>query len=883
MRYSIRILILCLCLNLFYAWVGKAEPSNASEEEKKLLGESCVKYAEGVVTLGRGFDAYLNLQRAYSYYDQWNLNKNIHDNYFTELDSLQEKFQSLHVQFLPLTESHFGKRKDKNEHEIDFSEEALKQIEDSSFRKKKRENFQDECKLILEQTNELYNKIKLELKVLQQNIREENNVPNWQTTPSFERKSNASIKADGTSDGIIFGFTITPWTWGAVENYIENGVAVLLGSQMELGIYDNYDIGFKLSPVQEAAKFGRKTQIILPCANHTGRMHVDAQWYNQWYKDNPNDISIERRDRSTSPQTWFHTVDFRHPAVKEQHEKYLKNSGEHYKGNSNVLMHTISWEPNFGGRKRKGTHKYITTSDARTVSGKARFREYLQDKFTTIEKLNSVWDSNYLSFDEIQPPIDVIDDDNKSPERDRLLSILKNGGSTPLHYEFHRWFRDSNVEWLAWCYKTLKAADPCHPISLSPYLDLDGPLGDGLDSFQLAEKACDLYGSEWPGDLEEVFHWSISKALGRTVVVTEGQWGYPENFAGPSEKVLRAACIRNTWRAVAWGRTVLGIYQMTGNYINREMLTYDSGNKLLRVSAGTLGAITDKIRANEDVWLNCPIGDAQIVMLKPSASQLCAWPLQAVEDVVRQIHPLLYKNNYHYKFVPEEYFLSGKDKFDNYKVLILPYAINLPDGLNDLVVNWVEKKGGVVIMAGLAGVYTPYGKLDGSLLKTFLGKVDYELLQYPKWNLNIAQVSSNIKQYGYQEGADFGGISICEYGKGKVLISPDASQISRTGIGDSITRQLLDENAPRYAYVSGSELEVIIRKNDKNNIVHLILINPDSERAANSTVYVREKFMSAIDRGIEGGFPVPLNSTNNGNSFNISLQPGDATIIDLHI
>ena len=116
-----------------------------------------------------------------------------------------------------------------------------------------------------------------------------------------------------------------------------------------------------------------------------------------------------------------------------------------------------------------------------------------------------------------------------------------------------------------------------------------------------------------------------------------------------------------------------------------------------------------KLRSMEDIWLEAPIVDPKILLLRPTSSQLCAYPWDRFEAASGVFHRLIYPNQYHYAFLPEEYLIAGRDDLKNYDVLLLPFATNLPNELTDTILKWV-KDGGTLAMLGPAGLYTSYGK-----------------------------------------------------------------------------------------------------------------------------------------------------------------------------
>ena len=91
--------------------------------------------------------------------------------------------------------------------------------------------------------------------------------------------------------------------------------------------------------------------------------------------------------------------------------------------------------------------------------------------------------------------------------------------------------------------------------------------------------------------------------------------------------------------------------------------------------------------------------------------------------------------------------------------------------------------------------------------------------------------------------------------------------------------ELLQRKVPRLAWASGSPVDVIVRQGSDR--VYLTLINPSLSGQAKATINLAGLYNLAIDRGIERGFAVPLRKDNLRQAFDITLAPGEGTLIEL--
>jgi len=846
----------------------QAQEVVASDEEKAALLEVCATQAQAVVTFNEALMTAQAARRARAYLERWRGRSGSAPQLFpADLAALETGLQILQDRFFCLYQAHFGPTKDRNGTVVPLSPEAQRLAENAQARADEREQFIADCRAARTAAEQILKSYRSSLASLAWSLASVQNIPQHTATPRFMDKPSATLRPDGTATGIIFGCPLGHPTRPPPA------ATAFLDIDFEAGIYEAYVNGWQVPPLQGAAERGRQTQIIVPCACHQW-MYCPVDWY---LAHRPEGLTRPGAPEEYKGQ-WLWALDFYHPTVRQMFANYLKKVGERFRDNPNVLMYTTAWEPELNDTHQGEWGRWPT--GGRTPAAVQAFRDYLRQKFGTISKLNDAWGSNYATFGSIEPPPDVWH--GPEPQRSELVKALSTGACPPLYYEFNRFLKDSYADYLAWCYRLLKAADPNHPISLSPsYGLLDGYLCGGRDSFRWATDCCDIYGNESQSSLDEVFNWSIQRALNRPTGIFECIWNGPENWSNPPEEVVRAAARRNLWRMVAWGRTVLSLFGAQDTYGGssyNNMLVFESGYHLLRRSAGIIGPLKRKLRSMEDVWLGAPVVEPQIAMLKPSVSQICAWPSGSHEDAVTRVtsnlHNLLYKRNYHYAFVPEEYVLSGQDRLERYRVLILPYATHFPPGLTEKIVPWV-KAGGTLISAGIAGGFTPYGVKDGALMKEFFGDLSYQIWGDLYWKLNIAKLLPEVQDVGPTTAETF----LTRHGQGQVLLAARANDLRPGGSAAGLFYQLLDQAAPRAAWVEGAEIEMVLRQDNK--ALHMILINPSSRETAEATIHLARFYTKAVDRGIEGGFPVPLRADNSGQAFDIWLAPGEGTVIDL--
>jgi hypothetical protein len=240
----------------------------------------------------------------------------------------------------------------------------------------------------------------------------------------------------------------------------------------------------------------------------------------------------------------------------------------------------------------------------------------------------------------------------------------------------------------------------------------------------------------------------------------------------------------------------------------------------------------------------------------------------------RNFHSLLYDHNYHYAFVPEKYLLNGREDLDEYNVLVLPFVTQLPPGMTEKILPWI-KSGGTLIVGGVAGAYTPYGKPDGRLMSEAFGDFTYKRTGDLAWKITPVRPKRSLRNIDGSAGQ----VLEAPYGQGRILMAGDAADLSAKRPGGKRILELLQRKVPRLAWASGSPVDVIVRQGSDR--VYLTLINPSLSGQAKATINLAGLYNLAIDRGVERGFAVPLRKDNLRQAFDITLAPGEGTLIEL--
>ena len=876
--------------------------SNASQAEKDLLLQVRAVQPRAVVDLNEALTTAQSIRRAQTYLAVWQ-NRKPPDELpqAAQLQALEKDLEDLQDRFLILYQAHFGnkyspgiasavrfrlKLKMQKDPGILKAGETVRMAQDPAARAQARAAFMQDVRNVHQRGGDLLATLREQLLALQRQAAAIPQIPGFEVAPAFGNKAPASILPDGTVTGIVMtvqgvydhpgtDVLLADYTVGIYESYLKRPTdSTNKGAYQP---YEAFDPDYRLDYMEGNILYGRKTQVIVPCARGPWT-YCPPDWFEQDLH-----LSLGRADAAKhknysrqwgmSQRLW--SLDIYHPAVRQMVEGYLQEVGALYKDNPDVLTYTTAWESSLSSAEA-GDARYRYAhwpSGGRTEAGLVAFRKHLAKKFGSIEKLNSAWDSNYSGFDAIPFPTDAIK--GTEAERKHLTDALYQGRTNPLYYEFHAFLLDSYTDYMASCYRTLKSADPNHPISASPsYGGMDGYLTVGVDAFRWADEVCDLFGSELTDSFQEVYTYSVQRASKRATGIFESVWNRPDNRSFPAETEVRAAGRANSWRMVAWGRTVISFFGIADTYGNNNMMILESNYNLLRIGAGIVPVLKRKLRSMEDVWLHAPVVEPQIAVLRSTASRICEWPWNVREFGYRHFHSLLYGHNYHYAFVPEKYLLNGREDLDEYKVLVLPFVTQLPPGLTEKILPWI-KSGGTLIIGGVAGAYTPYGKPDGRLMSEVFGDFTYKRTGDLAWKITPASPKRSARNVD----GSIGQVLEASYGKGHILMSGDAVDLAANRPAGKRILELLERKVSRLAWASGSPVEMVIRKSGDR--LHLTLINGNLSGQAKATIHLAGFYRLAVDRGIERGFVVPLHKDNQGQTFDIAMAPGEGTMIEM--
>ena len=651
----------------------------------------------------------------------------------------------------------------------------------------------------------------------------------------------------------------------------------------------------KFPPDKDRPQFWRYVLVEMP---HNGMLVPIQEWWLDKYGDDP-DIFMQNANgwRGFSGNRPIKGAHFHihaplnpwHPVARQYMAALLRANIYFFRKWPNIIGYCIGGEPSMclvGNGAHESGHSRLA---------KEEFQRYLQKKFGTIDRLNSIWQSTYTDFSEIQPPPDI-------NSLERKLHI------TPLSFEFQCFLRNKFAEVISFLYKTAKDADPDRPV-----------LFWGGDGFGYMNTETRFAGDVWKiaqnvdviemhtntderEECERIYQYSIARLAQKSSWKKEYIWPWPRNntVLDDDELGYYAVGLHSGWMHLAWGVQMLGYFLYCGSMKDRSWLgspwymdnawdqryywgKYESKARLVnrqrifRRCIGFLPVLKRYALKFSDILLHTQIVHPQIAIIQPTTSTINDFYFQHFVGLAsieaEQVHRLLYHCNYQYWYLLEEVILSGKEDLSYYKVLIIPGGMYFPDGLSERLLAWI-KNGGTLIAIFPPDLYDCYGRPTGDLLRAVFGEfTESRDRENERWKIETLKPVERLSE-GYIEG---------RYGKGRlvVFLRSIGEQSDIGGEMRSHFYKILTETVGMpLAWSEGTVFETILREDSKGNR-YAIVLNWNYHDEVEGILHLKGEWKKIIDLGVGGGATVPHEIISGETVCRLRLPPGGGTILSL--
>ena len=303
------------------------------------------------------------------------------------------------------------------------------------------------------------------------------------------------------------------------------------------------------------------------------------------------------------------------------------------------------------------------------------FGRYLQQKYRTLERLNSIWGSDFRSWNEVKPLTLA-----QTSKTKRYASWMD-----------HRDFMDSvYAGWFKFAGDTIRSVNPQARIGES-----------GIES-----KISAYGGYDWPRRMkcEDVIFFygygDLPISFGDRRRQILGSWsGY---LAGEAKQQY------DMWRNLLHGQNALGYWYQPLLFLGDATLS--SYGRFLSVQIGELRAGLGRLLTEAD-YLYSPIA----IYYSPDSLRLSyllktespSDTYKCYRDNLDEWNRQLRECGYTPRFVDEEGISVGR--LQDYKILILPYALIVKEKTAAKILEFV-KNGGLVIADVQLGIYDEFGR-----------------------------------------------------------------------------------------------------------------------------------------------------------------------------
>jgi len=505
-------------------------------------------------------------------------------------------------------------------------------------------------------------------------------------------------------------------------------------------------------------------------------------------------------------------------------------------------------------------------------SQKQAFRDYLAERYPSVDALNRNWRSDYASFAEIAPP----------PDR----NIKPAPAATGLTYEFERFMRVNFVRYQA----KLRALYRKYLPGAKVLPDPSTFIAEMNAYLMYKENACDYMGFHSNVSLEEpmwAYLSTMNRVFGKVTGHYENYHGYYRRAHLNDERLARrdlrklffTLFMRDVRLSTWWIRYSASPSSYTVAYNgNACMLDYDQ--TIYRWSTTALPVMFTRGRAIEKALVGSAPERPVTAIIQPCATIFNLASMgedHKTSPTIRMMFELhnsvLRPKNLAHDYLPEEMVLDGHASLDDYGLLFLPYAPYLSAEFAKRLSAWV-KNGGTLIGFGPFGLMDQYGAAmpeGASLFKQL----------FPDYR----QTGDGYFAYTLTGGPDQDepGITKKPFGKGQLIHLNRMSSVytQNAALKTEFDQELSAFDALKTADPASKDLKLLVRKSKQGDDLYLCICNKNVEAPVTADVSVRGAYRQALDITVPGWFPAPATASQDKTVVAVRLEPGEWTMIQL--
>ena len=467
---------------------------------------------------------------------------------------------------------------------------------------------------------------------------------------------------------------------------------------------------------------------------------------------------------------------FDDPAVRTEGERFLKAIVERYRGHESLLVWDVWNEP----RSRWG--------DCACDESCNRYREWLRQKYGTIEALNDFWGKAWTTFDDIEPP--------------QVMSDYAE------MYLWRHWAMHSVADRVTWAGRIVRALDHDHDViahagACSVIQDVMGDTCEDwlnarhLDGYGSSLCVSAIPGGEFVQRTMPGLHCDWLRNISDPFWIAEV---YPDaagwrTWVSPDELRLRL------WSLVAHGakRVVLWQYraERVGNESNGHGLVDLQGRPTDR--SNEMAAVLRTIDDHREVFQRSRVLPAQVAIVYDQKSDL----ISRIENTRGDTYAVAGTCEYHHDYkasLQGSYALFWENgirvdvlsvhdisRIHAYKVVYLPVPLVVDAATSGELVSFVENGGTLISEASLGlraentwlNTVNPPGKLADVFGATEPHRETIDQVHevtvpslsvtVPATRLRTRIEHSSSDAYGFWDNGDCA-VSVCRHGQGQAIL-----------------------------------------------------------------------------------------------------------------
>lgn len=400
-------------------------------------------------------------------------------------------------------------------------------------------------------------------------------------------------------------------------------------------------------------------------------------------------------------------------------ENFINSFTEHYKGNEDIIAFDVIHEPNEEPTQQYYQKNWREMVYCHCIHSKAAFRKWLKNKYGTLEELNNIWTRQYQNWSQVNPP--------------------KSVGMYTDWLDWKHYRVDAQIDQVQWLSDTVKKYDRnrCTVVHTGIY-ETAHPMISSNDHFRLA-KTTDMFGSSIYDPINPEMTAFVCDLL-RCSADNGPYWlGEAGSGGGPmfvfiGEKPEESLCFsrsimgidikRQTWGQIARGAKGILFWGWRPEIstIETACLGFTERNGDLTERTDALKEFTDVFHKYRPRFVKAMAKKSDVAILYNMdtvftegliSMGLSATPLirphgRFYKDTISLVgaYKLCMRNHIQTDFISKAGAISGG--LNDYKLLILPYSVNITSDLAVAIENFV-KNGGAVISDGLCGYFTDDG------------------------------------------------------------------------------------------------------------------------------------------------------------------------------